>query len=223
VNPNEFVGQKWHVEISSWRGTSVGAMHYYAKLGGPEYGDFYEVEYEVTPADTDLFLKWDSSFVEKPGWFSRRFWHEHEAIDATTVAWATVKGDGDILLLGRGAVADPQKILSGPADLVREANALFDDFELNGRWDGGRDGVVAQLCDLWDELLAPYQRRRRGIETYVPGHKERPKLYVRKTGGGYEAVTQEDMEATEDAAIAAEVDGVDMTLVTPPGFDPFGG
>lgn len=154
----------WYASVSTYRGISFGAVHFYVKLHCQSPRRMIEVQHVLTEAEAEILREKD----DWPSWRSddttQRFDTKEEAIEAARIVWAAEAGEGDALILGDSAYAEPQPILEGPRDFKIVGNRLHELCEKIGWWDGpesgvldgvgyNRDEAMNAICKHWDILL----------------------------------------------------------------------
>lgn len=147
-----------NVEISSYRGVSLGAEHYYASLSFYDADGEYkikELRHRLTAKQAKALNKKDGvSGCYKPGNMTERF---DTAEDIQQIAIETFKElvpHAIVLTCGRSAVVAPQLVLVGPKGYKAKVNKLAERYkELD--WD--TDGKELQaICDEFDALNNKY-------------------------------------------------------------------
>lgn len=141
-----------NVEISSWRGVSLGAEHFYASLVFHNADGQYqrkELRHELTVKEAKALNKKDGG-AYTPGYMTERF---NTVEDIHRVAIDTFKQlvpHAKILMCGRDAVLEPQMILVGPEDYKARVNQLAARCK-ELEWDRHEKELQA-ICDEFDAL-----------------------------------------------------------------------
>lgn len=115
--------KQWWLELSSFRGISMGATHTYAKLdgggagptGGNDFDDF-RIERILTADDAEALTAKDPTFTWTAGDTTRGFDTADEAKAAALAVWHAVKDSGDAVVLHKLHTGE-DVLLEGPADV----------------------------------------------------------------------------------------------------------
>lgn len=128
--------RKVYLEVSSWVGTSaIGAQHYYGWLRSGDQEE--QVKRVLTEAEAARLNKAerrmgrDEYAIWKPGDECPAFLDKEPLIAAAMASWKTLYPHADILVLGQRVVAEPQRILAGPKDVMDRVNDWYDEMEWN--------------------------------------------------------------------------------------------
>lgn len=138
----------WYLEITSWRGITPLASHYYGRLRSGLDEDRVEIELE-----RDLSLKEIRDENRKEGWALYRKGDRTKAFDSEDAVVEAAKryitdagqpsGSIAILIRGNWTAAGPQEVLIGPDSLK----------EIYREWKGWSHPSARELDKLWDETL----------------------------------------------------------------------
>lgn len=139
----------WYLEITSWRGITPFAWHYYGRLRSGLDEDRAEIELE-----RDLSLKEIRDENRKEGWAIYRKGDKTKAFDSEDAVIEAAKqylpangsppGSRAILIRGNWAATGPQEILIGPDSLK----------EIYREWKGWSHPSARALDKLWDETFS---------------------------------------------------------------------
>lgn len=152
----------WFLEITSWRGISLGAEHFYGKLYGPFKGRnsierfSAEITHPLSEKETRELNKKDDWDSYTPGDQCGRFWNERELIAQGIALFQKVAPARAVLLRGRSSVASPQRPLAGPTTLVKRLQALYlldEAAEQRGGWERNEKDM-RKIQKQWDALIA---------------------------------------------------------------------
>lgn len=150
------------LEISSWRGISIGAVHYYGKLICYP-GDYSEVEILRT-LDEDAAFKLTKQknnnknpnfFVEyTKGMKVKEFDNPGEIKEIALKIWKKHFPDAVILQEGRSGIAMPQITLAADdKDLMKQINEWANRIEELGGYDRDNGDEVDKICDEYWKIV----------------------------------------------------------------------
>jgi hypothetical protein len=141
-----------YLYISSWKGTSPGARHYYGrlKMRGIESKS---IKRKLTAKEAQELNENDRHSSYKKGDMSNRFDSEQAIIDLALQSYKIYFPNAIYLVKGRSACAEPLPVLDGP--LKDRLNIIFEECESLGwhRWRNHEDRML-ELCNEWDALIA---------------------------------------------------------------------
>jgi hypothetical protein len=142
-----------HLYISSWIGTSLGATHFYGELQGEIDSEYKKVELmdTLTSAQAVRLRKSGYNYLDAGDLYSG-FDTRDDVIKMGVEQFRQHFPAADILVLGRSAVADPQKILVGPADLIAFVNPLADEAKRIGGYEGDErrmEAIFRKFQKFW--------------------------------------------------------------------------
>lgn len=131
-------------EITSFRGFSIGAMHYYLSMHYRDNDGEYQhvhVDHKLSAHEVSLLNKREhnegSSFKYKVGMRLDGYLTIAEAKDAAIKWFKTNTEDYDVLLLGRWGIASIQECLYSKDSYTKEViNSLYRIAERMGRYEG---------------------------------------------------------------------------------------
>jgi hypothetical protein len=159
INDNDIV----YLQISTWRGISIGAVHYYGKLAGRVDGTYTESQLyrTLTRAQAALMNKQrreefpgeHEPIKYKAGKLTKSFESETEIVELATERWQIHFPHATVLVRGMAACADPQIVLAGPADFKSQVNVLAQEFEQIGGYDNGNGRRAEELYKEYQQLL----------------------------------------------------------------------
>ena len=143
------------LEISSWRGISLGGTHYYGVLVG-YIGDEYvreEIEKPMTEEEAKKLRKKDDFKYYVAGSITDRFDTKQEIREIALAKWQTIFPNAKALLEGQSADAEPMKVLwvKNP-EYMDELNEIW---EVNEQIPHIRVNYkkIDELCDEFNALL----------------------------------------------------------------------
>lgn len=140
-----------YLEVSTLRGVSFGAVHFYGKLVCGQ--KVIELEHPLTRAQAEKLNKGEQGFsflVYKPGDLYRGFDERQDVIDFGTESFKeNFDESADLLVLGRAVYAEPQPVLIGPQELKDQVNAWHDEADKLGWHDGGHGRRVDEICNAF--------------------------------------------------------------------------
>lgn len=160
--------KKAYLNITSWSGISINAVHYYGKLN---YGKAeIEVRYPMTESQArhmtakDNMVEDADLFQYQPGDMTGRF-DSQDALQkaAIDIFEKFINPQGfDILIKGEHWVAEPQPIIAGDKDLMLLANRLYFDFEVNeDRFSRTQNQKAIKIAKKWEKLLETFKPKKR--------------------------------------------------------------
>lgn len=116
------MGHLWSLDVTTFRGISAGAVHYYGTIKGR--GE-YRIEQMLTPERAAALTAADSGFTYQAGTWSNRFDTRAEIEAAALVAWRAVALDDDALVVGPSYSVGPRKPVAGPRQFVDIARVVW--------------------------------------------------------------------------------------------------
>ena len=145
-----------YLRINTWVGSSVCcAEHWYGKLVcGPQDAREIEVQYILTREDAKRLEEGDPCPTNpyKAGETSSRFFSKAALLKAAIACWKTHFPNARFLIEGDPSTIEPQWILDGPEDVRVRVNALFEECERLGWWDGPDEEQVRRLSNQWEGI-----------------------------------------------------------------------
>jgi hypothetical protein len=153
------------LEISTWRGISIGAQHYYGKLHWYDADDEYQTHEITRILDKESAFKLTKQ--KNSGRAEDYQWFDYEAGDESTdfdsrqeirdIAIATYKEhypEANMLQEGRWAVCDPQEVIDADdKELMKGINWMYERAEEIGWYEGDYDEMMIlsnAYCKLVD-------------------------------------------------------------------------
>lgn len=150
--------------IDSWRGVSIGAIHYYGKLSFSDAdGNYQRIELRRT-LDTDAAFKLtkQKNHSKNPDYWidfstgdtTECFDTEKELRDLAIATWKDHCPDAQLLICGQYACGDPQEILA--ADelwLMVTINELWEMAETINYYDGGHEEFMMKISKIYSTLV----------------------------------------------------------------------
>lgn len=141
----------WYLEITSWRGISFGATHWYGLLrsGLDEYRDEIHLERVLSSKEVRDLNRADPYRIAgqplyRVGDKTKGFNDRESVIEAAKRAI----NPNDILILGNWSAADPQEVIVGPPELV----------DLYRQWKGWDDPEADRIANEWGRCLKALER-----------------------------------------------------------------
>ena len=144
------------IEIAYLRLSSyaiVGGRHYYATLscGRKEK----ELVKTLTAIEAATLNRRERGFEYEDGDTTGRFRSRDEAIAVAREKWRESFPNAKVLISGRDYVSEPQLILDGLSEELRERlNGIYQHCEELGWWDGGYREAVEKLSEEWCGLFS---------------------------------------------------------------------
>ena len=140
-----------HLNIQSWVGISIGAVHCYGKFC--YNGERIEIKRILTYVDADKLNKGDYSCYEA-GDKCTRFDTEKEIIDLTIKLLEKEYPQVDLLLARDGASVSVNEALWGKdKELVNRINELYKEADKLEYYSGKDDDRMEELDDEFQELV----------------------------------------------------------------------
>ncbi len=151
---------KAHLEITSWAGRVVDAVHFYGRLRVPDQEEI-TVERTLTVAEAadlnrDERRRGEVSGSYSPGSVTGRFKTEEQVIECAIAYLKANHPEIEWLLNGCSYVLDPQPVVMGPEPLKTELNALVAAAEANDWWEGD-ENTMSDISKRW-RTLAPWRK-----------------------------------------------------------------
>lgn len=135
-----------YLEISSWRGISIGASHWYGKLVCN--GEHIELRRKLSAKDAaEMNRKWSSGNIFRRGSMCKSFDSEQDIIKLAVTTFKKHFKGASVLVLGHSCTADPQKVLIGPREFKSKVNAWYRRTERIGGYDGGHYQEMSKISD----------------------------------------------------------------------------
>lgn len=155
------------LEIQSWVGLSIGAQHYYGKLGLSdrtlEWKERHEKEVQVQKPMTSKEAKErnkaehieGSSWRWKKGDMTHGFATEKELRERALVIWKEHFPEYNLLLEGTTSTLDPCLVIDAPPEFMEQGNVIVAGCESNNWWEGDED-AMEKLSQQWDKLITAF-------------------------------------------------------------------
>ena len=146
-----------YLKITSWAGTSIGAIHFYGELRARNPYRCVELSNTLTVASAKRLNRHRRDDFRGEDWNYRAgmkvngFDTEQEIIDLAIKTYKTHFPEGTVLILGDPVYAEPQKIIDGPKSAIKKADKLRAKYEECGEERNWR--MSDSICDEWDKLL----------------------------------------------------------------------
>jgi len=134
-----------HLSISSYRGISPGAIHFYGSLWCD--GERIELKKKMDAKDASYLSTKDYKY--HAGEMTERFNLENEIREIAIQSWKKYYPEADVLLEGSSGILDPQKCLDGPPLLKDRINKLWQRAEKIGGWNGD----IKEMTKISNEYL----------------------------------------------------------------------
>lgn len=150
-----------HLEITSWRGISFGAMHYYGNIiiHDPAFQKIpvmrkvtksVQAELAAQDGETDYFTYEIGSETER--------WRSKESLRRAAIKWFKKNAsiENSILIEGSSSTCEPQLIIYGKEPFKSAINALYERRE-ELDWDNKEDEEeLDKICDQWKTVIKPF-------------------------------------------------------------------
>lgn len=134
-----------YLEISSWIGMSLGAMHFYGTMrtGYDNDGNHQKIDMRrpLTSAQAKELNKAHDVKFYKAGSLYQGYDTRDEIRQQALATYKDLFPGATILVEGSSAVADPQPILDGPKDIMDFVNELVRQAEEIGWYEGDYHGM----------------------------------------------------------------------------------
>ena len=143
-----------YLEITSWCGRAVGAVHYYGRLRG-DCKDKIELEKKLTKREAaSQNNKWHGHFGNfKAGELTSGFPNEEQIKTVAKKVWKKHFPKAKILIEGSSSTAEPQTVLDGPRSIKEKINRLAAQAKKIDYWDKDEE-QMEKLCSKWGKLMA---------------------------------------------------------------------
>ena len=141
-----------YLDIQTWGGISIGAIHYYGSLKCDREQNYAKVElkHKLTQKEADALTtkdRVDSSCGYEKGYLSERFDTEKQIIRLALKTYKIHFPKANILIRGSATYAEPQPCLDGPKKIKNRINQLYKLAVKLGWWDGGNEARVDKICN----------------------------------------------------------------------------
>jgi len=148
------------LKVSSWKGISIGAGHFYGVLIDLVTHESVELSYPLTQKEADCLNK-KAGFLTsetirtvgyKVGEASDRFPNEEQVITTAKKQFKKSFPTAAILILGDHALAEPQQVLVGPKEFKNKINILAKQYDKLD-WDDVVDRpMIEKIEEEWQKL-----------------------------------------------------------------------
>jgi hypothetical protein len=151
------------LEIESWMGVSIGAIHFYGTLHFDDTdGEYQRIEIRrVLDEDAAYKLTKQKNSGKNPDyWVDYEEGQDTECFDGSgdikriaIDTWKEHCPDGELLICGRFAVGDPQEVIAADdPEVMKLINEMCDHAELIGGYEGDFD-TMRKISDLYCKLI----------------------------------------------------------------------
>lgn len=148
-----------HLKITSWKGTGIGAEHYYGKLVCWRPGRDVAIEdvrlnRRITSAEAKHLNKKDRAYrfaTYRKGDETDRFATPDDVRAMACDVWREHFPEAVLLVEGNFEDVGPHTALDGPQELKDAINALVKRAEACGWWKNRKQ--MQEICDEWEQLL----------------------------------------------------------------------
>ena len=156
--------KKVHLIITSYIGQSLGAIHWYGVLKeGYDSGDQAKrkkVTLQKVLTEKDCIelngVEGNYGYKYRPGYLYEGFNSKEEVIEKALEVWKTEFQDGQLLIRGNPAFAEPQEILIGPEEVKDKINTWWKRCEELGWREEDTSGEVEKISnefwEYWNKL-----------------------------------------------------------------------
>ena len=146
-----------YLKITTWRGMSLGAVHYYGKLNSNNYDDkSIELRKKMTSHEAAKLNKLHGyGSLYKAGSSTEGFDTKDEIIELAMREFKNHYPNVRILILGDAVYSEPKKILwceEEPGIIEIVDNMISECKEINW-WEGNNPKRMDQLSDNWEQIL----------------------------------------------------------------------
>lgn len=136
----------WFLHITSFRGISIGAVHWYGKLYHDLTKDIPVIELDrpLTSKEIARMNKEEGHRIWFQGGSTKGFNSRDDVKQAAMQKYYEVSTEGDILLEGNHCSAEPMPVLIAPPEKQHLLEAIY------SAWSSCRN---SSLLDEWDKAL----------------------------------------------------------------------
>jgi hypothetical protein len=141
--------------VTSFKGTSIGATHWYGRLRTCSGEEQCDVLHTLSKVEAKILSK-KRGMSEDTGYSSGE---KVEGFDTREAVIRTAKRQykkhfplATVLIIGRCSVADPQRVLLGPKNFKRAINKIVDEFEELGGWENEDEEAVKVVWNKWQKI-----------------------------------------------------------------------
>jgi hypothetical protein len=156
-----------HLDISSWRGISIGAVHFYGKLIWDDKTEKYsvgtlELKRPMTAKEALLRNKADEKRIIKPGVSTYQFNTEADVLRYGIKAFNQKFKDSLLMLGGFATASATHKLYLWPKTFDEQAQRMNDLVDqrtkLNGYKHPKNETKVCKIDDEWYSLLLGFDK-----------------------------------------------------------------
>ena len=151
-----------YLEITSWAGISLGAIHYYGKLKQSHNLCLksIEIQKKVTQKEADYINKKDRFANYKAGYLTDRMDSKQEVIDLAIKLCKKQYPQFKVIVIGKSYIVQPQKVIFGPINFKTKTNYLYK--ELRKCYDEEGPDIrgnkrVKEICEIWESYFKWYK------------------------------------------------------------------
>lgn len=158
----------WSVHLTSFRGISPGAIHYYAKLNNDD--GVLEVTYLMNADEAAEMTDPMDHYTYVEGEPTGRFFTKEAALECSIAAWRALADGEDFLVRQEWGTLEPGRPLAGPPKLKAAVQEIFDRAEAIGWW--GKDEnyhEMESICKAYADYLRDYGMKVGGYNGGSPG------------------------------------------------------
>lgn len=150
-------GKIVYLEITTWIGVSLGAMHFYGELVGYIDDEYTKVELKrkLTSAAVKELHEYGWSSV-RAGDLFHGFDTRDDIRDEALATWQEHFPAALVLLEGRSAIGNPQKVLAGPEDFKTRVNQWYEEDKDLGGYEGEQEDRVDAIFYEYQKYLREY-------------------------------------------------------------------
>jgi hypothetical protein len=136
------------LDISSFRGISPGAVHFYGKLkhGRQEV----ELKRPMSAEEAAALNAKDRWTGWREGMETARWNSIADLYEEAFRVWKDHFPRGALLVVGDPSECDPRETIAGPPEWKNKLNEIWRKYEELDGWEGDDEERVRELCDEWD-------------------------------------------------------------------------
>lgn len=137
----------WYLELSSFRGWTPGAIHWYGTLRNRKK-QVVRLTHRLSAVQAARLNRKDEAMYVT-GDESERFESRAAVLRVAKKEFHRVAAKQDVLLLGSSVVADPLRPIAGPAKTVAALCRIWQAAQRSGGWDRN-EKAMQRAADRWD-------------------------------------------------------------------------
>jgi hypothetical protein len=148
-----------YLEVTTWRGMSIGAIHYYGRL---RVGDkTIDVMRKVTAAAVKELNRRDGGGYDWQVGEETSRWNSKLALERAAIRWfkANYSIEDSMLIKGLSGIFEPQPVICGKEPFKSAINQLHSRAEECGFWHN--ENVMQDICDEWEVVIKPFRGESR--------------------------------------------------------------